>query len=110
MKWLEDLELVSRRRRRTRVAARPPPRLVRGAPLRGMQVEIELHEDHFAGEGDAYLFARLLDRFLGLYVTLNGYSQLTVRFARSGQVYEFEARTGEQFTPAESRGGTDGNG
>ncbi|MCP4248521.1 MAG: type VI secretion system baseplate subunit TssF [bacterium] len=92
------------------VKCRFDERLVRGAPLRGMQVEIELHEDHFAGEGDAYLFARILDRFLGLYVTLNAYTQLTVRFARSGQVYKFDARTGEQFTPAESHGGTDGHG
>lgn len=80
-------------------------RLVRGAPLRGLQIEIELHEDHFVGEGDAYLFSKILDRFLGLYVTVNAYSQLTARFARTGQVYTFPARCGEQITPAESGGG-----
>jgi len=85
------------------IRARFDERLVRGAALRGVQVEIELHEDHFAGEGDAYLFACILDRFLGLYVTLNAYSQLTVRFTRSGQVYKFPARCGEQLTPAEAR-------
>jgi type VI secretion system protein ImpG len=84
-------------------------RMVRGAPLRGLQVEIELHEDHFAGEGDAFLFAQVLDRFMGLYATINAYSQLTVRFARTGQVYTFPARCGEQITPAESRGGDDQN-
>ncbi|GMU22018.1 MAG: hypothetical protein AMXMBFR13_21060 [Phycisphaerae bacterium] len=78
-------------------------RMVRGAPLRGSQVDLELHEDHFAGEGDAYLFARILDRFLGLYTTINAYTQLILRLARSGQVYTFPARWGEQITPAEGR-------
>ena len=80
-------------------------RMVRGAPLRGLQVEMELNEDHFAGEGDAYLFARIVDRFLGLYVTLNAYSQLSVRFAKCGQTHSFPLRCGEQITPAESRRG-----
>ena len=85
-------------------------RMVRGAPIRGTQVDVELNEDHFAGEGDAYLFATVLDRFLALYVTLNAYSQLNVRFTRSGQVYRFPPRWGEQLTPTETRpeGATDG--
>ena len=80
-------------------------RLIRGAPVRGTAVEVDLHEDHFAGEGDTYLFATILDRFMGLYVTLNSYSQLTVRFVRSGQVYTFPPRWGEQLTPAPARMG-----
>lgn len=78
-------------------------KLVRGAPIRGVQIALELDEDRFAGEGDAYLFATVLDRFFALYVTLNGYSQLTVRFTRSGQVYRFEPRWGDQVTPADQR-------
>jgi type VI secretion system protein ImpG len=80
-------------------------RMVRGAPLRGSQIEVELNEDHFAGEGDAYLFAGILDRFMGLYATLNAYTQLRVRMVRSGQVYAFPARWGEQLTPADMRQG-----
>ena len=78
-------------------------RLIRGAPVRGTKIEMELNEDHFAGEGDAYLFATILDRFMGLYVTLNAYAQLVVRFTRSGQVYSFPPRWGEQLTPAPAR-------
>lgn len=80
-------------------------RLIRGAPVRGVEVELELNEEHFAGEGDAYLFGGIIDRFLGLYVTVNAFSQLTVRMARSGQLYSFPARWGEQLTPAGSRMG-----
>lgn len=78
-------------------------RMFHGAPLRGVKVEVELAEDHFAGEGDALLFACILDRFFGLYSTLNGYSELSVRFSRSGHVHTFTPRWGEQVTPAESR-------
>lgn len=84
-------------------------RIVRGAPLRGSAVQAELNEDHFAGAGDAYLFATILDRFLGLYATLNAYTQLTVRFTRSGQIYSFPPRWGEQLTPAEARPDDSGN-
>ena len=75
-------------------------RLIRGAAVRGSRIEVELNEDHFAGEGDAYLFAAILDRFMGLYATINGYAQLTVRFTRSGHIHAFPPRWGEQLTPA----------
>ncbi|MBK9118833.1 MAG: type VI secretion system baseplate subunit TssF [Phycisphaerales bacterium] len=87
------------------IHAQPRGRMVRGAPVRGVQVELELNEEHFAGEGDAWLFAAILDHFLAAYVTLNTFSQLRVRFARSGVEYEFAPRWGAQATPA---GGDDG--
>jgi type VI secretion system protein ImpG len=75
-------------------------RLIRGAVARGVFTKITLHEDHFAGDGDAYLFATILDRFLGLYVTVNAYSELEVTFARTNQEYGFAPRWGEQLSPA----------
>ncbi len=78
-------------------------RMVRGAPIRGVQIDLELNEDHFAGEGDAYLFATILDRFFGLYVTLNSFTQLNLRLTRGGQRYTFAPRWGEQSSPAEIR-------
>jgi type VI secretion system protein ImpG len=44
---------------------------------RGTRVDMELDEDNFVG-GGAYLFASVLEHFLGLYVTLNSFSQLSV--------------------------------
>jgi type VI secretion system protein ImpG len=46
--------------------------------VRGTRVEIELDEEQFVG-GGAFLFASLLESFLGLYVSLNSFSQLLVR-------------------------------
>lgn len=48
------------------------------APARGTKVEMEFDEQQFTGSG-VYLFAALLDRFLGGYASLNSFSQLTVR-------------------------------
>lgn len=87
------------------VSAKFQERLIRGAAVRGTSIHVELDEDHFAGEGDAYLFATILDRFMALYSTLNAFTQLTVRFSRSGQVSDFKPRWGEQLTPAAGRTG-----
>ncbi|MCC7174059.1 MAG: type VI secretion system baseplate subunit TssF [Bryobacterales bacterium] len=46
--------------------------------VRGNLVEMELDEDQFVG-GGAYLFAAVLEYFLGLYVSMNSFSQLAVR-------------------------------
>ena len=48
---------------------------------RGQQVELRLDEDLFAGAG-AYLFASVLERFLGLYVSLNSFVALTAHSSR----------------------------
>lgn len=44
--------------------------------VRGSRVEITLDEEGFAG-GGAYLFASVLDRFLGLSVSVNSFCQVT---------------------------------
>ena len=85
------------------VTSRYGERMIRGSAARGTEVQLELNEDHFAGEGDAYLFASILDRFTGLYATINAFTQLSVRFTRSGQVYTFPPRWGEQMSPAQKR-------
>ena len=45
---------------------------------RGTRVDMELDEEQFVG-GGVYLFAAILEYFLGLYVSLNSFSQLAVR-------------------------------
>jgi len=44
---------------------------------RGTRVDMELDEENFVG-GGAYLFASVIEHFLGLYVTLASFSQLSV--------------------------------
>ena len=61
---------------------------------RGTRVEIELNEDQFAG-GGAYLFCSVLERFLGLYASLNSFSQLSVTtLQRKEALAEWQPRSG----------------
>ncbi len=53
--------------------------------VRGRRVEIEFDEEHFTG-GGVYLFATLLERFLGLYVSLNSFTILAARSRQRKEV------------------------
>jgi type VI secretion system protein ImpG len=45
---------------------------------RGTRVQMEFDEEQFSG-GGVYLFASVLERFFGLYVSMNSFSQLVAR-------------------------------
>jgi type VI secretion system protein ImpG len=64
------------------------------AMVRGTRVEMELDEERFAG-GGVYLFAAVLERFLGLYTSMNSFSQLMVRTTqRKLPLNEWQPRSG----------------
>lgn len=69
-------------------------RVVQGAPVRGSRAALLLEEDHFAGIGDAWLFARALDELLGAQVPINSFSELQVKLAPSQREYGFAPRSG----------------
>jgi type VI secretion system protein ImpG len=61
---------------------------------RGTRVEMELDEEQFAG-GGVYLFCCVLERFLGLYASLNSFSQLSVTtLQRKEALAEWQPRSG----------------
>jgi type VI secretion system protein ImpG len=69
--------------------------LVRSAFVRGTSVQLEFDEDAYVGTG-VYLFARVLEHFLGLYCAVNSYVQLTVRTKqREKEMAKWPPRTGE---------------
>lgn len=72
----------------------PGRRVVGGAPVRGAQIAIELDEGHFAGVGDAWLFAAALDELLAHQVSLNSFTELSVRLEPSRREYSFPPRSG----------------
>lgn len=64
---------------------------------RGTHVSIELDEDQFVG-GGVYLFGAVLEYFLGLYVSLNSFSQLTVTTRqRKEMLKEWAPRAGQRI-------------
>lgn len=69
-------------------------RAPRQAFVRGTEVELTVDEDHYVGSG-AYLLARVLDRFFGLYCTANSYTRLSVRSKQREQLLaRFALRSG----------------
>jgi len=61
---------------------------------RGQRVEIEFDEEEFAG-GGVYLLASVLERFLGLYVSMNSFCILSARTRqRKDKLREWAPRSG----------------
>src|SRR4030095_7355409 len=54
---------------------------------RGMRINLELDEDQFVG-GGVYLFASVLERFLGLSASLNSFTQLVVTTPQRKEVLQ----------------------
>ena len=67
------------------VKHRPLQKLVKGGLLRGVEIEVTLNSDKFAGDGDLALFSEMLNRFLALYATMNIYTKLVVVCLPSGR-------------------------
>ncbi len=63
---------------------------------RGVQVTLELDEDKFVGAG-LYLFAAVLERFFAQYVSVNSFSQLSVKtIQRSEMLKQWPPRSGNR--------------
>ena len=77
--------------------AEPAEALVRGSVVRGTAITMEALEDHFAGEGDLFLFSTVLNEFLGLHATLNSFTQFSVHGIQSGERNEWPHRIGRDL-------------
>jgi type VI secretion system protein ImpG len=65
--------------------------------VRGTQVEIEFDEEQFVGAG-VYTFCAMLDVFLGLYTSVNSFSQLVARTRqRKGVMKRWPPRSGRKI-------------
>ena len=64
--------------------------------MRGVETTIEFDEEQYVGSG-LFLFASVLERFLGLYSSVNSFNQLAARVKNSeGYLKRWPPRAGEQ--------------
>ncbi len=64
--------------------------------VRGTRVEMLFNEEQFVG-GGVYLFAAVVEYFLGLYVTMNSFSQLVARTEQRKEILkEWPPRAGQE--------------
>ena len=91
-KQISGITAVSSRRHFTRVASEYGVGFARGT-----RVEIEFDEEQFSGSG-AYLFASVLEKFLGLYTSMNSFTQLVARSRqRREALEEWAPRAGQSI-------------
>jgi type VI secretion system protein ImpG len=63
--------------------------------VRGIETILTFDEEQFVGTG-MFLFACIIERFLGLYVSLNSFNQVSVRSEQREEIIKsFPARSGE---------------
>ncbi|WP_250454211.1 type VI secretion system baseplate subunit TssF [Caballeronia sp. ATUFL_M2_KS44] len=79
----------------TDVRHRPLQKLVKGGLMRGVEITVTLDSTRFAGDGDVELFSGMLNRFLGLYATINLYTRLVVVSQPTGRRIEWPETKGE---------------
>ena len=70
-------------------------RLHRGLPIRGLRVDLTVDPLGFAGQGDLFVFASVLNQFSALYASLNSYHELRV-ISTQGDVYLWPFQMGQQ--------------
>lgn len=65
--------------------------------VRGLEITLEFDEEQFVGSG-LFVFASVLERFFGVYTSLNSFSQLVIKTKqREDLVKRWSPRTGEQL-------------
>jgi len=79
------------------VETRATDRLICASVRRGWEFRIQLNGDCYASMGDLYLFASVLERFMGNYATELAYTRLIVEVVeetKTGVTYEWPPRFG----------------
>ena len=64
-------------------------RFERGFRLRGVDIQVTLDSNGFAGEGDITLFGELLHRFFALYADIHLFTQLTLILQPTGKCLQW---------------------
>lgn len=68
-----------------------------GGFVRGIETTIEFDEEQYVGSG-LFLFASVLERFLGLYASINSFNELvTITSQREGVMKRWPPRAGQQI-------------
>jgi type VI secretion system protein ImpG len=80
-----------------RVNTKPIDWLMKGVPIRGTSIEMELLETNFTGEGDMFLFGSILNEVFALYPTMNSFTRLTIHGAKQKEAYQWAPRLGSQI-------------
>lgn len=71
--------------------------VLQGSPVRGIALDLTLDESQFAGDGDAVLFAQVLERFFAEYASINSFVTMRLRLSQSNESFSWPARLGSKI-------------
>ena len=84
--WTQDELNYRRLQAITDVSHQTIRKIEQGCVMHGVEITITLDQSGFTGEGDLYLFATLLDRFLAGYADLNLFTRLRILVQPTGNI------------------------
>lgn len=68
--------------------------LVRGLPIHGHEIRLQVSEERFGGEAEMFLFASVLERYLGRYANVNSCYRLVALGSDGNVEYRWPVRIG----------------
>ena len=77
------------------VTSRPVTRRIGAGFCRGVEVTLQFDEEKYVGSG-LYLFASVLERFLGAYVSVNSFVQMTASSTSGRVIKQWPPRNGDR--------------
>ncbi len=92
--WTDDEQNQRRIEGIRQVDVVPVERVQRGALLRGMEIRLLLHEDHYRSQADIHLFGQVLHHFFSMYATVNSFVQTRVQCHPTNKVMTWEPLPG----------------
>lgn len=78
------------------VRVSPLERLYRGAPVRGVAIDVDVDEKGFLGDGDVFVFSAILDRLFASYVSINSFSRTSLRATGTNLRFQWPPRSGNE--------------
>ena len=78
------------------VKVSPLERLYRGAPVRGVSIDVDVDEKGFLGDGDVFVFSAILDRLFASYVSINSFSRTSLRGTGTNLRFAWPPRSGNE--------------
>jgi type VI secretion system protein ImpG len=92
--WTDDEQNQRRIDGIRQVEVMPVEGLQRGALLRGMEIRLLLHEDHYRSRADIHLFGHVLHHFFSMYASVNSFVQTRIQCHPSNKVMTWEPLPG----------------
>ena len=78
------------------ISVTPCDRLLRGMPIRGQAINVQVNPGGFASRGDMYLFGTLLDHLFASFASLNSFTEFSMTDETSDETYTWKPRTGDR--------------